>query len=437
MTITESPYQSYVYSYPHKTAYRPFGDRPRLADLWRDQDVGALSLYAHIPFCEMRCGFCNLFTRSTPPAEQVADYLKTLRRQAEVVASCLPPGATFSRVALGGGTPTYLTADELSDVYDLLEASMSVDLTSLPVSVETSPATATPDRLAVLAERGVTRISMGIQSFIDAEAHAAGRPQKRSEVDRALAAIRAGTRADLNVDLIYGIERQTADTWRYSLDTALSWQPEEVYLYPLYVRPLTGLGRGTRSWDDHRLALYRQGRDRLRENGYRQVSMRMFRRADTPDSTGPEYCCQTDGMVGLGCGARSYTDGTHYSFDYAVGIGKVRAIIADYLDRDTDDFRYAEVGIHLGADERRRRHVLQSLLRVEGLAIADYTSRFGSDPVSDFAPEFAALAERGWLTTDGPDRLGLSEDGLAHSDAIGPLLFSTEVERLMAEYEAG
>ncbi|MGW5875426.1 STM4012 family radical SAM protein [Nocardiopsis terrae] len=459
----DSPYRSYVYAYPHKSAYRPFTERPALADLWREEDVSSLSLYAHIPFCEMRCGFCNLFTRSTPPAEQVTAYLDALERQAGTVASALPTGASFARAALGGGTPTYLTAEELVRVYDLVERSFGVDLTTIPVSVETSPATATPDRLQVLDERGATRISMGVQSFVDSEAHAAGRPQKRGEVDRALADIREHARAGLNVDLIYGIERQTPKTWEYSLDTALSWEPEEIYLYPLYVRPLTGLGRRARAWDDHRLALYRQGRDHLRERGYEQVSMRMFRRAGAPESAGhgaaagaPDHCCQTDGMVGLGCGARSYTASTHYSFDYAVGVGRVRSIISDYVGRDAAEFAHAEVGFHLDGEERRRRHVLQSLLRVEGLAVADYTARFAAHPVSDFPVEFAALAERGWLEPgDGIGRgaqdvggagasasgssglLRLTEEGLAHSDAIGPDFFSARVNRLMAEYEAG
>jgi oxygen-independent coproporphyrinogen-3 oxidase len=353
------------------------------------------------------------------------------------VAAALPGGAAFARAALGGGTPTYLTADELARVYDLTERAFGVDLAAIPVSVETSPATATPDRLAVLAERGATRLSIGVQSFLDAEAHAAGRPQKRAEVDRALAAIREHTRADLNVDLIYGIDRQDARTWAYSLDTALEWAPEEVYLYPLYVRPLTGLGRRARDWDDHRLDLYRQGRDHLRERGYEQVSMRMFRRADAPAADGPDYCCQTDGMVGLGCGARSYTSGTHYSFDYAVGVGRVRSIIADFVGRDAAGLSRAEVGYRLDGAERRRRHVLQSLLRAEGLDGDAYADRFGARPEADFPDEFAALAVRGWLEErGGAAPVRLTEEGLAHSDAIGPLFFSPEVVALMAEYEA-
>ncbi len=436
----DSPYRSYVYAYPHKSAYRPFAERPHLYDLWAREDASALSLYAHIPFCEMRCGFCNLFTRSTPPAEQVTAYLDAFERQAETVAACLPENSSFARAALGGGTPTYLTADELARVYDTVERHFPVDMGAVPVSVETSPATATPDRLQVLDARGMTRISMGVQSFIDSEAHAAGRPQKRAEVDRALAAIRDHARADLNVDLIYGIDRQTARTWEYSLDTALSWEPEEIYLYPLYVRPLTGLGRRAREWDDHRLALYRQGRDHLRERGYEQVSMRMFRRADAPEplASAPDHSCQTDGMVGLGCGARSYTGTTHYSFDYAVGVGRVRSIIADYVGRDGADFARAEVGFVLDEDERRRRHVLQSLLRVEGLEVADYTSRFGSHPVADFPEEFAAVSERGWLEGGAVDTptVRLTEEGLAHSDSVGPDFFSARVNRLTAEYEA-
>ncbi len=450
----DSPYRSYVYAYPHKSAYRPFTERPALSDLWRHEDVSALSLYTHIPFCEMRCGFCNLFTRSTPPTEQVTAYLDAFERQAETVAACLPEGAAFARAALGGGTPTYLTAEELTRVYDILESCFRLDLARIPVSVETSPATATPDRLQVLDARGATRISMGVQSFIDSEAHAAGRPQKRAEVDRALTDIREHARADLNVDLIYGIDRQTPKTWEYSLDTALSWAPEEVYLYPLYVRPLTGLGRRARAWDDHRLSLYRQGRDHLLESGYEQVSMRMFRRADAPEWTGsgagggaaPDYCCQTDGMVGLGCGARSYTGSTHYSFDYAVGVGKVRSIIADYTGRDAAGFAHAEVGFVLDQGERRRRHVLQSLLRAEGLAVADYTARFGTHPVADFPAEFAALDGRGWLEPGSVPEAGrgpgesalvrLTEEGLAHSDSVGPDFFSDRVHRLTAEYEA-
>ncbi|GAA5193924.1 STM4012 family radical SAM protein [Rugosimonospora acidiphila] len=428
-----SPYQGYLYAYPHKTAYRPLRPRPPLSEVWAAEPRDALMLYVHLPFCEMRCGFCNLFTRARPPAEQVTAYLAQLRRQAGRVRAALGADAGFARVAFGGGTPTYLTAGELDELCDIAAATMGAPLGRLPLAVETSPATATPDRLSVLVARGATRISIGVQSFLDTEARAAVRPQRRVEVERALAAIRDAGAPTLNIDLIYGIDGQTATTWRASLDAALAWRPEELYLYPLYVRPLTGLGRRAADqadWDAQRLARYREAVEVLTDAGYRQESMRQFRRADVPAPDGPDYSCQDDGSVGLGCGARSYTAGLHYSFDYAVAVSRVRAVIDDYLARPAADFDVAEVGYRLDDAEQRRRWLIKSLLRADGVDAAAYRTRFGAAHQDDF-PELARLCERGWLDEEG-DRL--TAEGMARSDLIGPWLVSGAVRSAMDGY---
>lgn len=425
-----TPYQSYVYAYPHKTAYRPLRPEPLLRDVWAGEDLDTLFLYLHVPFCEMRCGFCNLFTRTGATEDLTGAYLDALDRQATAVLDALGDGASFATSAFGGGTPTYLTASELERLCDI--AGRFPGFGAVPLGVETSPATATTDRLTVLAERGTTRISIGVQSFLDEEARAAVRPQKRAEVEAALDRIRAVGFPTLNIDLIYGIDGQTPATWMHSLNAALAWRPEEIYLYPLYVRPLTGLARREHDWDDQRLTLYRIGRDHLLSEGYEQVSMRMFRLPGVT-ANGTEYCCQTDGMVGLGCGARSYTSHLHYSFEYAVGASPVRAIIDAYVREN--DFTTARVGFRIDDEERRRRHLLQSLLQASGVERGAYRARFGTDPFDDFRADLTAFADRGWLeTTD--DALRLTPEGLAYSDAIGPALFSSRVRDLMAAYEA-
>ncbi len=171
------PYQSYTYAYPHKTAYRPLTPEPRLADLWAGESRQALSLYLHIPFCEIRCGFCNLFTRIGAPDGLTGRYLDAVQRQAAAVREALGDAETprFVNAAFGGGTPTYLEAAELERLCDIAEREMGVDLRAVPLSVEASPSTATADRLAVLAERGATRLSLGVQSFVEEEARAAVR----------------------------------------------------------------------------------------------------------------------------------------------------------------------------------------------------------------------------------------------------------------------
>jgi oxygen-independent coproporphyrinogen-3 oxidase len=437
------PYESYVYAYPHKTAYRPLRPAPALADVWRGQDRRALSLYAHIPFCEVRCGFCNLFTRVGAPDDLTTRYLDALERQARQTRAALDASSPrFANAAIGGGTPTFLTAGELGRLFDILERTMGVELGAIPLSVEASPATATPDRLAVLAARGTTRLSLGVQSFDPAEARAAVRPQKAADVHRALAAIRDAGIPVLNIDLIYGIDGQTEQSWLASLEAALTWRPEELYLYPLYIRPLTGLARADRAageaWDEQRLRLYRAGRGLLLARGYDQTSMRMFRRVDAPViGGGADYSCQSDGMIGLGCGARSYTTALHYSFDYAVSAHEVRGIIDAYTA--TEDFSRAEVGYQLSSREQRRRHLLQSLLQAEGLDEAEYADRFGTEARQDFAQPLELLRERGLLaapdTVPAPgSRLRLTPEGLAWSDAVGPLLFSEPVRAAMRAY---
>src|SRR5690606_35102230 len=126
--------------------------------------------------------------------------------------------ATFSRLALGGGTPTYLTPPQLERLFGLLEGVLGAQAQNIPVSVETSPHTATPERLALLRERGVDRMSIGVQSFLEHEAASAGRPQRSSEVERALNAIREHGFPTLNIDLIYGIDGQSEATWLQSLE---------------------------------------------------------------------------------------------------------------------------------------------------------------------------------------------------------------------------
>jgi oxygen-independent coproporphyrinogen-3 oxidase len=443
-----SPYRDYVYAYPHKTAYRPLRPPPPLWEVWAGERRDALFLYLHVPFCEMRCGFCNLFTQSLPAAELPGAYLDALGRQAAVVGDALGDGTGYARAAVGGGTPTYLDPDQLDRLFDIAEGVLGARLGTIPMSVETSPATATADRLRVLRERGATRVSIGVQSFIEAENRQVGRPQRRAEVERALTAIRAAGVPVLNIDLMYGIDGQTRATWRASLDAALSHRPEELYLYPIYVRPLTGLGRrqGSQSarssaqaswtsWDDQRMRLYREGREHLLAAGYEQVSMRMFR---LPGSgvAGPAYCCQEDGMVGIGSGARSYSTALHYSFDYAVGSASVKSIVADFLGRSAHGFATAEIGFWLDDEEQRRRWLLKSLLRIDGVDLLTYRRRFGTGVACDF-PELERLGELGWLEGVGSEdgRLRLTTEGLAFSDTIGPWLFSDGVREAMDAWE--
>ena len=433
--LAGTPYDSYLYAYPHKTAYRAFDLPRRLEDVWRGEDRSALFLYLHVPFCEMRCGFCNLFTTPKPQGDVVAQYLDVLERQARRVADAIGP-SSYARFAMGGGTPTLLEADGLARVLDVAEGIMGAELAKIPGSVETSPETCTPAKMKVLRDRGIDRVSMGVQSFLEAESAAVKRPQRNVDVFAALAAMREAAFPILNIDLMYGLPGQTLASWEQSLRTALEWKPEELYLYPLYVRPITTLSRrvgsrpgGITDWDDERLGMYRLARDLLIAEGYDQHSMRMFRRRGGDDLSGPVYCVQDDGMVGLGPGARSYTRRLHYSTEWAVGARGVREILGAWLDETDEGFDVARWGIPLDAEEQRRRWVAYALFVADGLDRAAYRASFGADVYADL-PALEELSASG-CAVESAGKLAFTALGIERSDTIGPWLYSNDVRERM------
>ncbi|MBV6815979.1 STM4012 family radical SAM protein [Xanthomonas campestris pv. passiflorae] len=440
------PYQAYSYSYPHKTSYRPLQPPVPLQQVWADERRQALFLYLHIPFCSYRCGFCNLFALARPAPAQVEAYLAQMEQQLRATVQAL--GAhRFVRFAMGGGTPSYLDAGQLQRVFDMVARHATIALDAIPAGIEVSPETVDAEKLQVLRQAGIDRVSMGIQSFSAAEVSALVRPQQRETVERAIDIIRAHDIPTLNLDLIYGIAGQTVDSFLASIDSALAFAPEELYLYPLYVRPMTGLGRieakagGRRSFVlqpeplDERLALYRAGRDRLLAAGYTQISMRMFRAPHAPDGDAPVYCCQSDGMVGIGCGARSYTAGLHYSSEYGVSRRSVADILEHYLQRDPASFARADYGIALDADDARRRHAIQSLLVVPGLDRDDFRQRFGMDCL-DALPQLQELLALGLAQWQG-SLLSLTAAGMERADTIGPWLTSAPIVERMQQYQVG
>lgn len=443
------PYQAYSYAYPHKTAYRALPEPRALQSVWAGEDRRALYLYVHIPFCSYRCGFCNLFALARPAPETVTRYLDQVQTQFMLTREALGSHA-FARFALGGGTPSYLSSAQLARLFDGLRAG-GVDLHAMPAGMEVSPETVDAEKMALCRAAGMDRISMGVQSFSAAEVQSLVRPQQRVEVERAIAAIRAQGFPILNLDLIYGIAGQTVASFLASIESALVHAPEELYLYPLYVRPLTGLGRmaerglGARAEQgprrialqaepvDERAAMYRAGRDRLLAAGYTQVSMRMFRAPHAPAAdAGPAYCCQDDGMVGIGCGARSYTRTLHYASEYGVSRRGVHDILAHYLDLGAADFTQVDHGFVLDGDEQRRRYAMQSLLVRPGLSLAAWRNRFGSALFDDL-PQLRELLPAGLAQLDG-EWLRLSDAGFAVADVLGPWLVSPAVAARMAEY---
>ena len=416
-----SRYVSYMYSYPHKTAYRTLTPPVSLSPYLERLEGREASLYFHIPFCAHKCGYCNLFSQQCCDAERISLYLHTMRRQAEQL-SVAAQGLKFTSFAVGGGTPLILDEGQLEELFCLAEL-FGVHPSRVFTSVETSPEYTQKSVLRQVRARGVERLSMGVQSFNETELKKLKRRPGLGTVVGALENIVEAGFPQFNLDLIYGIEGQTVESFMRSLNTALTYRPNELFIYPLYVRPGTRIN--VRSTDDIGYAIYKSARELLVGQGFVQTSMRRFVRRETTET---EFSCGDEVMLSCGAGGRSYLGNLHYATPYAVR----QQAIADEIDHyiRTTDFMTAANGFLLSTEEMQIRFIIKNLMYHRGVDLAEYEKRFGEKPDRNLFREFT---DRGWIEETGRI-VRLTEEGMAYSDYIGQAFISPVVRKLMSEY---
>jgi oxygen-independent coproporphyrinogen-3 oxidase len=436
--LRDNAYPGYVYGYPHKKSYRPLPNPLSLKEVWAGEARRALFCYVHIPFCNQRCSFCNLFTYVPAGSSPAGAYLDALAREMDAYARVLQP-AHFARLYLGGGTPTYLDSSELRRLVRLLREALGGSPEKTHGCIEASPETVDDEKVSVLRELGFQRLSLGVQSFVPEELRQVNRRFDFARNREAVELIGRAGFPHFNVDLIYGLPGQTPASWRYSLEAAVDSPATSLFLYPLYVRPLTGLERRAEQLPCP--APYQMGNmydcavDRLSAAGFRQMSMRQFRRDPLANDAADdlEYRCQRDGMVGLGAGARSYTDRLHYSTPWKMVARNIRGVVEDYCARMKAGDTAVSYGFVLDDNERRRRFVIQSLL-FDGLDLAEFRSAFGVDALRCFATQWEPLQEEGCITRT-KSAVRLTPRGVRHADIVGQLFFSERVQHLVDTYE--
>lgn len=424
-------YIQYMYSYPHKTAYRPL-QGVDIRDYMTSLEGEGHGLYLHLPFCESKCGYCNLFSAAGCGRAYMDAYLDVMERQMQQYKGALPGDTVFRDFTIGGGTPLLLDVRQLERMFRAAGDYMPLGK-DCEIIIETAPKQTDKEKVRLLKELKTTRVSMGIQSFEEKELEWLGRQHDRQ---RALAA--AELLADtgfgcVNFDFIYGLPGQNGESLIRSLKRAVSFSPDEIFLYPLYIKHGVRMereGKGAVLDSGHTFRLYQRGAAYLKEQGYRQLSMRRFIRERDGIHGGFQECGFT-GALALGCGGRSYLGRLHICTPYRTTRKGIMEEIERYLARE--DFFAAADGIVLSDEELKRRYVIKHLLIRPGISKGAYRRDFGADAAADF-PVFRMWTERGWLE-DAGEFLALTEEGLGLSDYLGPQLISEEIRKKMLEWE--
>lgn len=468
------PYVQYMYSYPHKTAYRPL-EGISLRDYAGQLEGKGHGLYIHVPFCQGKCGYCNLFSVTGQDPDAMGRYLDAVERQGRQYQEILKPYRTeFSEFTIGGGTPLLLPMGQLERMFGVVRDCFVLE-DGAEIGIETAPNQTERRKLEFLKGAGVFRVSMGIQSFIDEELRALRRGHRASRAREALELLMSVGFGCVNVDFIYGIPGQTVDSLQESLREAIGFGVDEIFLYPLYVKHGAALVReGVVPDPDYAYRQYQEMSGYLRSEGFRQDSMRRFvreqrkenghrapgRREEGQRDTGKKGTgirrrfaeCGFGTSLALGCGGRSYVGRLHFCTPYAVTqegcLKQLRRFEA------TEDFSAVQHGILLSEEEQKRRYVIRHLLIRPGIALGRYEELFGAPVCSDF-PVLEKWIGEGWLRTEEDSQtaggmrpgdgqkpegsqefLALTEEGMGLSDYLGPMLASAKIQRKMKEWEA-
>jgi oxygen-independent coproporphyrinogen-3 oxidase len=240
----------------------------------------ALSLYVHIPFCESLCYYCACNKIITKHKERSAQYLTYLSKELDLHTRHLGRGQAVSQLHLGGGTPTFMSDDELRQLMAMLRAHFSF-VPGGEYSVEVDPRTVDEGRLAVLAELGFNRLSFGVQDFDSAVQKAIHRIQPAEQVFKLVQASRRLGFESVNVDLIYGLPLQTPESFERTLSQVQQLRPDRIALYayahlPERFKPQRRIHAEDLPAGGQKVAMLARSIDALTDAGYVYIGMDHF-----------------------------------------------------------------------------------------------------------------------------------------------------------------
>ena len=381
-------------------------------------------IYLHIPFCRVRCTFCYYNVVPNSFRTVVNPYVESLHKEIDLIAQ-LPAlrGHAVETVYFGGGTPTYLQDDQLRDLITHLKTAFTLT-PDAEFTCEAEPTTITEAKLHVLKELGVNRMSFGIQSFHPEIAQLNGRIAKPEIVQRALEWATAMDFRVLNIDLMSACLGETMETWKYSIDATLAYEPEHLTIYRMEIKPGTPLYtllqlepsmRKKFVSDADELAMILYAEERLAAAGYRHDSSFAWIREPRFSQQHRLQTWHGKDLIAFGESSFGYANGYLYQ-----NIRHHRPYCAT-----VDGGRLAvDRAYRLSKQDRMRSYMIMGmkLLRVDRQA---FQTKFGVDPTEVFGEEIAALEEAGAIAvTDA--RIDVTDHGCMYADSYVRVFFPPE-----------
>ena len=410
--------RKYDVSGPRYTSY-PTADRfveafgePQLRQSLARRNIGGfsqpLSLYVHLPFCATPCYYCGCNKIVTRDRSRSMKYIQYLEKELALLAPLVGERRALREMHWGGGTPNFLAREEMAALVQAIEARLP-RATRAQYSIEIDPRSAEPGLMAFLADLGFDRVSLGVQDFDPAVQKAVHRVQSVELAQRVMEEARACGLRSINLDLIYGLPKQTLDSFSRTLDEVLRLDPDRIALYsyahlPALFKPQRRIDALALPSAEVKLELMTLAIGRLTRAGYLYIGMDHFARPDD----------ELAAAQGRGQLSRSFQGYSTQSADLlGVGVSAIGQVGPAYYQNEKDLVGYEQAldagrlpvmrGVELTADDLARRAVIQALMCHFRVSIESIELAHLVDFRTYFAAELRALRP---LADDGLVELG-------------------------------
>ena len=384
-----------------------------------------LSLYVHLPFCNTICFYCGCNKVVTKDHSRSAKYLRYVEREVALVSRRLTGSRRVEQLHLGGGTPTFLSADELSELMTILGRHFDMTINTADgnnreFSIEIDPRTVDTHKIETLAKLGFNRMSVGVQDFDDDVQRAVNRIQSEAETAAAIDTARANGFTSINIDLIYGLPKQHVIGFHRTLDRVIQMKPDRIALYsyahmPTLFKPQRRIAEADLPSADIRLQILALAIRKLGEAGYVYIGM-------------DHFALPHDELAVAAAQSRLHRNFQGYSTRpdcdlLAFGVSTISNIGASYSQNVKSLEQYYEAldrdelpvlrGVELDGDDLLRRDIIQTLMCDFELSLPVVEAAHAIKFRDYFSTEWKALQEleREHLLTLNDDRICITPSG--------------------------
>lgn len=415
-------------SYPPATQFTNDLPALRLEEAIADDNrpgAGPVSLYFHLPFCETRCWYCGCNTVITKRRDSAKEYLDDLAREMRLIAARIDTSRPVAQIHLGGGTPTFFPPEELRSLGALIRANFLNIAPDVEFSVEVDPRRLTPEHVLALREIGANRASLGVQDTNSRVQLAIHRHQPHRLNEQTMEWLRGAGFTSLNVDLIYGLPLQTAETFSKTIDDVLGISPDRLsvfsYAHVPWIKPSQKIfeDRDQLPSAEEKLAMFAVAHEKLTAAGYVDIGLDHFAKPDDELAI-----ALREGTLHRNFQGYSTRGGLSL---YSFGISSISQTADSYRQnfKTLDEWRASldagqlptERGYRITEEDKKRREIVMGIMCNRRLNFAALSRRLGLDFAATYAAELASLND---LVADGIVRR--TAEGIEVTGAGVPLL---------------